>query len=159
MLPVVGAPSAAVVASIASSKSAVVSVAALVASSALVTQSTKTTVLVALSTLQLVQVTWVAAKALLVRLLRKTLSTLAGRVVRCGSRPTGLSSEGRRARSTALGVSKRLQRIFIAALLTCLLLAIRALATISALGSSKHVGKTAKATRSGRRIVLILRCS
>ena len=117
VLLVVCAPTATAIRSVAAAKPAVLSKVVLVATSALalVSQSTKTAILVALA-----QVTWVAAETLLLR--EATLAALALRVVRGRAWTSGLSSKGRRTRSTALAVGERLQGIFGRTLLTQLLL-------------------------------------
>jgi len=170
VLSVVRAPSATVVATISSTKSAVVATIGvlllllllmlllLVASATLVPQSTEAAVLAALTTT--LQVTRVAAEALLVCLLGSAaLSALAGAVVCGGSRSARLRSKSRGARPSTLVVAERLQRIFVSALLAGLLLAIRVLASVTALRSGEHIWKPAKAARSSCSAVLSLRCT
>jgi len=119
----------------------------LVASSLLVAQSAESTILAVTS-----KVSGVATKTLLVRLLGKALRTLAGRALCSGSRAALLGSQSRWAGATALGITERLQRVLIGSWLTNLLLAIRALRV--GLGSSKHVGKTAKSGPGCSTVVL-----
>lgn len=132
LLSVVRTPAATVVASVPSctAKAAVVAASIgilllllLMASAALVAQSSEAAILAALTAS--LQVAGIAAEALLMRLLRNsTLSALAGAVVCCGSRSAGLRSEGGGTGSGAFVAAKRLQRVFVATLLTSLLLAI-----------------------------------
>ena len=109
MLTVVGAPSAAIVAaSVAASKATVVTVAAsLVTTASLMTETAKATILAALSTLKLVQVSWVTAEALLMRLLRKALALARG-VVGSRSGTARLATQRRWARSIALRIAEGL---------------------------------------------------
>ena len=158
MLSVVRAPSATVVASITTTtKATIVTVAArLMASSPLVTESAKSSILVALGTLQ---VAWIAAEALLVRLLRQTtLSNLTRSVVRCRSWSARLGPERGWAGPATLGVTEGFQRVLIAALLACLLLSVRrVLVWITPLRSRKHIRKTAKSTGTSCSSMLALR--
>lgn len=143
MLPVVCAPSATVVATITATESAIASIATgLVAAGSLMTKSTQASILVTLTPLQ---VTWIATKALLMRLWWETLSTLSLRVVRRRSRAARLSSKCRWAGSV-FGVTEGLQRIFTAGLLSSLLLTIGRVLTRVTLGSTENIRKSTEST-------------
>jgi hypothetical protein len=87
-------------------------------------ESAKPSVLAILATLLklLVQVPWVATKALLMVLRWETLSALAEGVVGSRSRAAGLGAKGRWAWSAALRLTKGLQGVLTRALLAALLL-------------------------------------
>lgn len=139
MPSIVSAPAAAAVAStsITSSETAtIVAILALLlmASGALVAKAAETSAILAVAT----QMARVAAKALLVRLLR---TSLARGVLRSRSGSALLSTQSRRAWSAILGITKRLQGVLAGSWLTTLLLGIGTLTRVTLL-ASERVGKT-----------------
>lgn len=145
MLSVVATPTTTVVAAttVLPSKTTVITVTALllVAGRVLMAKTAKTAVLVVAA-----KVAWVAAEALLLRVLR-ALSALSRSVLRGRSGAARLSSDGRRARPAVLGLAKGLQRFLTKTLLSPLLLSVRTLMSIG-LRTAERIRKTTESTCS-----------
>lgn len=138
---VVATPATVVVAAtpIATSKATIAAVAALlVTGRVLVAQATQTTTILAIAS----KVAGIATETLLLRMLR--LAALALAVLCSGAWATWLGPESRWAWTSALRISKWLQRFFTKSLLASLLLSIRALVRV-ALRSGEGVLNTSKA--------------
>lgn len=145
MLAVIAAPATVVAATtVASAEATVAAITTLLlmTSRVLVAQTAKATTILAIVATEM---TRISSKALLLRVLGKTaLTTLSLAALSRRSWSARLSPESRRARSTALGVTKWLQTLVAESLLTTLLLAVRTLVRV-ALGPAEGVLNAAEA--------------
>lgn len=157
VLAIVRAPTAVIISIPAAKAPATIATirATLMRARALVTQPAQSTILAILATvLKLVQLSGVAAKALLMVLGREALTALAERVVGSGSGAARLGSECRRAGSAALGLAKGLQGVLARALLAALLLAVRGSLIGIALGAAEAFGEAAETACRGAVLAL-----